>query len=226
MEKFAVIVAGGSGSRMQSGMPKQFLPLNGKPVLYYSIRAFLNADSNINIVVVLPAEQLPRGGQVLHEYFPENAFQVIAGGDTRFHSVQKGLARVPENCIVAVHDAARCLISPALIHRCYETAILTGNSVPVIKSRDSLRLVNNSGNEILDRSKVRIVQTPQSFLSTQLKAAFSQPYIPQFTDEATVAEAFGIDINLVEGEENNIKITYMEDMLFVEMILKSAALNA
>ena len=226
MEKFAVIVAGGSGKRMQSIVPKQFLTLNDKPILYYSVNTFLNAFPDIQIIVVLPADQLNYGKQIISKYFPESTIQLTSGGDTRFHSVQNGLKLVPDDCIVFVHDAVRCLFSVSLIHRCYEAAITKGNAVPVIIPRDSLRLVTDTGYEILDRSGVRIVQTPQVFSGKQIKEAFQQPYKMEFTDEATVAEACGIVINLVEGEENNLKITYMEDMLFGEMILKSAALNA
>ena len=221
MEKYAVIVAGGTGSRMQSNLPKQFLSLGGKPVLYYSISAFLHAFEDINIIVVLPAEQLSNGEKIINEHFPRRNIRLTTGGQARFHSVQKGLEKVPDACIVFIHDAVRCMVTTALIQRCYEGAIINGSAIPVIIPRDSLRLISDFGSEILDRYAVRIVQTPQAFNSTDLKKAFLQDYKPAFTDEATVAETAGMHIELIEGEENNLKITYPEDMAFAEVILKS-----
>ena len=214
MQKYAVIVAGGTGTRMGSNTPKQFLLLNEKPVLYYTLKVFLEAYTDIQIILVLPEEYTDLGREIIDAYFDYSRIQITSGGETRFHSVKNGLALADKESIIFVHDAVRCLVTGNLIHRCYENALKTGSAVPALRSKDSVRLLNEeeNDNEVLDRSKVVFIQTPQTFHSRILIPAFEIDYKERFTDEATVVEAFGLKISLVEGEENNLKITRPEDL--------------
>jgi 2-C-methyl-D-erythritol 4-phosphate cytidylyltransferase len=222
MKKYAIIVAGGTGTRMGSTTPKQFLLLNDKPILYHTLKIFLEAYPDIQIILVLPEEFTDLGREIIDAYFDYSKIQITAGGDTRFESVKKGLALVDKESIVFVHDAVRCLVTTDLIHRCYENAVRIGSAVPAIRSKDSVRLLNEeeNDNEVVDRSKVVFVQTPQTFHSRILLPAFQIDYKERFTDEATVVEAFGLKIALVEGEENNIKITRPIDLLIAGNLLK------
>lgn len=206
---------------MGNPMPKQFLLLNDKPVLYYTLKAFLEAYEDMQIVLVLPEDYSDIGKEVIDAYFDYTRVQVTFGGETRFHSVQNGLKLVREESIVFVHDAVRCLVSVDLIRECYEHALIMGTAVPVVRSKDSVRILNEEGNdnEVLDRNKVVLVQTPQTFHSKILLPAFNIDYKEQFTDEATVVESFGLKISLIEGEENNIKITKPVDLLIAEALL-------
>jgi 2-C-methyl-D-erythritol 4-phosphate cytidylyltransferase len=222
MEKYAIIVAGGVGKRMGTMLPKQFLMLKNKPVLYYTIQAFLDAYEDIKIILVLPDEYTDMGREIIDAYFDYGRIQITSGGETRFHSVQNGLRLLQGEGMVFVHDAVRCLVTSELIHRCFEHALQVGSAVPVVRTKDSVRLLNEeqNDNEVLDRTKVVLVQTPQTFHSRILKPAFEIDYKERFTDEATVVEAFGLKISLVEGEENNLKITRPVDLLIAESILE------
>jgi 2-C-methyl-D-erythritol 4-phosphate cytidylyltransferase len=220
MKKIAVIVAGGSGSRMNSALPKQFLLLNNKPVLFYTLDTFLKAYSDLNIILVLPEEYIAAGQEIIDAYFDYNRIQITEGGRTRFHSVQNGLQLITEESIVFVHDGVRCLLSTDLIHRCYEAALEYGSAVPVIDSKDSVRLQREDRNEAIDRNLIKLVQTPQTFHSKILLPAYKIDFKDKFTDEATVVEAFGLKVHLVEGEENNFKITKPLDILMAEQVLK------
>jgi len=220
MNKYAVIVAGGSGSRMNSAVPKQFLLLNNKPVLYYTLQTFLNAYNDLQIVLVLPEEYVATGQEIIDAFFDYKRIKITVGGRTRFHSVQNGLSMVDGEGIVFVHDAVRCLLSTTLIHRCYEAAVEFGATVPVIDCKDSVRMLTNTSNEALERRNIKLVQTPQAFLSTILLPAFNIDYKDKFTDEASVVEAFGMKVHLVEGEENNFKITQPSDLVLAEYLLK------
>lgn len=219
MKKFAIIVAGGSGSRMNSSLPKQFLLLKGKPVLYYSVNAFLNAYDDCRIILVLPEDHVAAGQEVIDAFFDYSRIQICIGGRTRFHSVQNGLKLVEEDSVVFVHDAVRCMVTGALIHRCYDTVIEFGSAIPVIDAKDSLRIITEEGNEILDRNNVKLVQTPQAFYSKILLPAFNIDYKDKFTDEASVVEAFGLKVHLVNGDDNNIKITTPLDLQIAEKLL-------
>src|SRR6476661_8301544 len=221
MKKYAVIVAGGTGKRMGSSVPKQFLLLNDKPVLYYTIRTFLESYDDLQIILVLPEEHADMGKEIIDAYFDYDRILIGLGGETRFHSVQNGLRMVEGEAIVFVHDAVRCLVSTDLIQRCFEHALKMGSAVPVIHARDSIRLLNEekNDNEVLDRNRIVLVQTPQTFHSKILLPAFEIDYKERFTDEATVVESFGLKISLVEGEEDNIKITRPVDLLIAEAVL-------
>jgi 2-C-methyl-D-erythritol 4-phosphate cytidylyltransferase len=219
MQKYAVIVAGGSGKRMGTEVPKQFLLLKGKPVLYYTIDAFLKAFDDLKIILVLPEEHVELGKEIVDGYFNAQQIQITQGGETRFHSVSNGLTLIDEESIIFVHDGVRCLVSKELIRLCYDTALETGSAVPVIDCCDSVRKITADGNEPVDRSSLKLVQTPQTFHSKILLPAFAIDYKERFTDEANVVEAFGLKVTLVQGEENNIKITNPMDLIIAESIL-------
>jgi 2-C-methyl-D-erythritol 4-phosphate cytidylyltransferase len=219
MNKVAIIVAGGTGQRMGTSLPKQFLPLNGQPILWHTITAFLSAFTDISIVLVLPAEFLASGHELVSKSFVGKDIKVIEGGATRFQSVKNGLAFVNNPSVVFIHDGVRCLVSPALITQCYETALEKGSAVPVVASKDSIRLATERGSEALDRNKVLLVQTPQTFLSNLLLSAYQVDYQEKFTDDAAVVESAGYPIHLVNGEERNIKITHPIDLLIAEQLL-------
>jgi len=222
MKKYAVIVAGGTGKRMGSTIPKQFLLLNDKPVLYYTIKAFLEAFDDLQIILVLPEEHADMGKEIIDAYFDYDRILIGLGGETRFHSVQNGLKMVEGEAIVFVHDAVRCLVSTSLIQRCYEHTLQMGSAVPVVHTKDSVRFLNEekNDNEVLDRNRIVLVQTPQTFHSKILLPAFQIDYKERFTDEATVVEAYGLKISLLEGEEDNIKITRPVDLLIAERIIE------
>ncbi len=219
MKKYAVIVAGGLGSRMNSAVPKQFLLLQNKPVLYYTLDAFLKAYDDLNIILVLPEEHVATGQEIIDAWFDYKRIKITVGGRTRFHSVQNGLQMVTEESMVLVHDAVRCLLTASLIHRCFDAALESGAAIPVVDCKDSVRFVSAHGNEALERRNVKLVQTPQAFLSTILVPAYNIDYKDKFTDEASVVEAFGMKVQLVEGEEDNIKITRPADLIYAEQIL-------
>ncbi|TCJ17603.1 2-C-methyl-D-erythritol 4-phosphate cytidylyltransferase [Flaviaesturariibacter flavus] len=221
MNKFAIIVAGGTGTRMGSSTPKQFLLLGDKPVLYHTIKTFLEAYDDLQIILVLPEDYTDMGREIIDAYFDYKRIRVTAGGETRFHSVQRGLQLVDADGIVFVHDGVRCLLSKELIHRCHDKALENGSAIPVVPSRDSVRLLSGAENEALERSRVVLVQTPQTFHSRILQPAFAIDYKERFTDEATVVEAYGLKIELVEGEEDNIKITRPADLVVAGEILRS-----
>lgn len=220
MKKYAVIVAGGSGMRMGTMVPKQFLPLQGKPVLWYTLTAFLDAFPDLEIILVLPEAHLQTGQEILRSTYAPDRIWMTVGGETRFHSVRNGLSHIHQHSIVFVHDGVRCLLTPQLIRRCYQLAQERGNAIPAITAVDSIRIETFDGNEFIDRSKVRIIQTPQTFYSDIIKAAFEQEYEESFTDEASVVERLGVKIHLIEGESTNIKITHPIDVLIAEKILE------
>ena len=223
MKKYAVIVAGGTGSRMNSNIPKQFLLINNKPLLFYTIDVFLKTYDDLKVILVLPENHVSQGQKVIDAYFDNSRITICEGGKTRFHSVQKGLSLINEKSIIFVHDGVRCLLTKDLIERCYSKAKKSGSAIPVITSKDSVRLLTSEGHVALDRNTVKLVQTPQTFHSKILLTAFKIDHKDKFTDEATVVEAFGIKVNLIEGEENNIKITTPGDMFIAEQIIKGAS---
>jgi 2-C-methyl-D-erythritol 4-phosphate cytidylyltransferase len=219
MKKIAVLVAGGKGVRMGTALPKQFLLINDKPILYYSTLAFLDAYSDMEIILVLPQDQISYAQMVL-QCFPEriNA-TIVAGGPTRFHSVQNGLRAIKEDAIIFVHDGVRPVASYLLIRRCYEQAMEKGSAIPAIDVWDSIRMIDGDKNRPVDRTRLRSIQTPQTFRSEILLPAYEQEYNEAFTDEATVVEAYGTEVHLIEGERSNIKVTTSEDWILAEALL-------
>lgn len=221
IKKYAVIVAGGQGLRMGSAVPKQFLPIHGMPILCYPVRAFAAAISGISIILVLPPDQLHTAQTVLRTYLSDINVTTVAGGETRYHSVQNGLKMVQNDGVVFVHDGVRPLISTELILRCYHNALEHGNAIPSIPVTDSIRKFENEHTTPVNRDLLRIIQTPQTFRTGVILPAFQQEYKAEFTDEATVAENFGVKINLIEGLRENIKVTTPTDIAIAEALLKS-----
>lgn len=220
MKKYAVIVAGGSGKRMNSTLPKQFLLLKDKPVLWYTLDSFLRAYNDLQIILVLPETHADKGKKIASMLEESERITIVHGGDTRFDSVKAGLQSVFENSVVFVHDAVRCLVSVPLIHRCYKQALEKGSAIPAVTATDSIRIEKDNQFMVQNRSHVRIIQTPQTFLSELLLPAFDQEFHEDFTDEATVVEANGNEIFLTEGEYENIKITRPVDMMIAERLLE------
>lgn len=219
MKLYAVIVAGGIGTRMGTDIPKQFLELAGKPVLMHTIERFLTFSNSIHIITVLPGEYLEFWDQLKKKYNFTLPHIIVRGGETRFISVRNGLEYVDDDALVAVHDAVRPLVSIGTIKRCFETAGEYGNAIPVISPSDTLRIVNEENSKPVDRLLVKQIQTPQVFHSRLLKKAYCQSYLPEFTDDATVLEKTGEKIRLVDGNRENIKITNPEDLIIAQYLL-------
>ena len=205
---------------MQSTIPKQFIEINGKPVLIHTIEKFLEFDEFMNVVVCVHKDFLTEANFMLAEHFPEKNIQTVVGGETRFHSVKNGLNTITnKNDVVGIHDAARPLVSTETIKRCFETAAKKGNAIPVIAVNESMRMITNGINKAVRRDDFKIVQTPQCFIVSKIKEAFEQPYSPFFTDDATVLEGIDEEIILVEGNPENIKITNPNDLKLAELHL-------
>lgn len=220
MKFFAVIVAGGSGSRMNSERPKQFLLLNGKPVLMHSISAFAACSEKPEILVVLNQQQFLFWNELCEAHHFNLKHQLVVGGETRFHSVKNALNTIDEPAVVAVHDAVRPLISASIISNAYQKALIDGNAVVAVPSKDSVRWQKTNGEtQNLNRSEVFLVQTPQTFELTILKKAYKQEYKEEFTDDASVVEYSGVKINLLAGNPENFKITFPADLKIAEMLL-------
>jgi 2-C-methyl-D-erythritol 4-phosphate cytidylyltransferase len=221
MKKYAIIVAGGSGSRMGSPLPKQFLLIHDQPVLWYTLQAFLRSYEDMMVILVLPSDYLAMGKIIAGTTEAPHRIEIIAGGPTRFHSVQKGLSCVQEQSIIFVHDGVRCLITSTLIHRCFEDALQFGSAVPCVDCKDSVRILLETGHKAVKRTLVKLMQTPQTFQSELLKTAYATDYREEFTDETSVVEALHCPIHLVDGEQNNIKITTPLDLYLAEKLLTS-----
>jgi 2-C-methyl-D-erythritol 4-phosphate cytidylyltransferase len=217
-KKVAIIVAGGSGTRMGSAVPKQFLLLAGKPVLWHTVNAFVQAYIDMEIVLVLPEAHFSYVAEWIADF---KQVMLVKGGETRFHSVLNGLKTVQEPAVIFVHDGVRPMVSTTLIHRCYEGAIAQGSAIPVIDMKDSIRELVTGGNRAVDREQFKIIQTPQTFLSEWILPAFEQSFDPLFTDEATVVERQGRQVQLVPGDEANIKITRPLDLTIAEALLRT-----
>jgi len=220
MKKYAIIVAGGSGLRMGSALPKQFLLIHERPVLWYTLNTFLKSFKDVQIILVLPADFYDTGRTICDEIVSQHPILTVVGGETRFLSVQKGLTLVKEQSVIFVHDAVRCLVSPSLIHHCFEEAIRFGSAIPCIESKDSVRILDGSGQRAVERTDVKLVQTPQTFLSEILLKAYQSADKSSFTDDAMVVEASNQPIHLVTGEIENIKITTPLDLAIAEKLLE------
>ena len=219
MKKYIIIVAGGTGSRMKSDVPKQFILLQGKPILMRTIERFTHSFPDIQIIVVLNAQYRDEWKSLCEKHQFNIEHTITEGGQTRFHSVKNGLALVPDNCVVGIHDAARPLVSYNTIITAFNTAEETGNATPAVPLTESIRFLENGENKAVDRNKYSIIQTPQCFHSSDLKQAFMQEYQSTFTDDASVLESIGKKINLIEGNKENIKITSPQDLMLAELIL-------
>ncbi|MDR1743185.1 MAG: 2-C-methyl-D-erythritol 4-phosphate cytidylyltransferase [Dysgonamonadaceae bacterium] len=219
-----VIVAGGKGLRAGGELPKQFCEIGGKPMLIHTIEAFRRFDDRMLIVLVLPEMHLSLWEKIRQEYCFETPVTLAIGGETRFHSVKSGLENVPDDCIVGVHDAARPFVSQRIIEESYRVARkFRCGAIPVIGEKNSIRLASKDGSEPIDRSRIKIVQTPQVFPAKLLKDAYRVDYRADFTDDASVAEKAGIRLQLIEGDELNFKITTPLDMDIGRLIFRKSA---
>ena len=221
IQNYVIIVAGGSGTRMQSAVPKQFLLLNGLPVLMHTLAAFFNSETKPQIILVLPKSFKTYWEELCAKYKFDVPHQVVEGGESRFHSVKNGLDKIEtdHDAIVAVHDAVRPITSKASIESSYKLAALNGNAITAVKSRDSVRQLNGGITMHLNRDEIYLIQTPQTFQLSQLKTAYLQQYDQNFTDDASIVEKAGFKINLIEGSHQNIKITFPEDIAVAELFL-------
>jgi 2-C-methyl-D-erythritol 4-phosphate cytidylyltransferase len=208
---------------MQTAIPKQFLLLNGRPVLMHTMGAFHNSDAHPGLIVVLPADYHSYWEQLCKKHDFYIPHQLVAGGETRFHSVKNGLDTIIDDTdtLIAVHDAVRPLASKQIIDESYLQAAKYGNAVTAVKSRDSVRQLKGEASISLIRDEIYLIQTPQTFWLSQLKKAYQQPYQNSFTDDASVVEQTGAPINLIQGSYQNIKITFPEDIAVAETILNS-----
>lgn len=218
---WVVIVAGGHGVRMGGEVPKQFLPIGGQPVLMRTISAFRSCGLQLGIVLVLPREQHEYWRELCARHGFESPRLIADGGETRFHSVKNGLALIPDSeaGVVGIHDGVRPFVPAETIRRCYDEVRRTGAAIPVTSVVETLRRV--SDNTTVSRADYRLVQTPQCFSLTLLRRAYQQPYTDRFTDDASVAEASGVEVSLVEGSRQNIKITTPFDLIVGEAIVKA-----
>jgi 2-C-methyl-D-erythritol 4-phosphate cytidylyltransferase len=221
MQLYVVIVAGGSGKRMGAEVPKQFLELAGRPVLMHTIERFKTFSESMEIITVLPENQLRHWLELQKQYSFTVPQTIVKGGSTRFHSVRNGLKFVYAPGIVAIHDGVRPFVSIDTIRRCFSTAEKLGNAIPSISPIESLRIVTESGSRPVDRFHVKQIQTPQVFSADLIKKAYLQEYKPEFSDDATVLENTGEKINLVEGNRENIKITNPEDLIISKALLET-----
>lgn len=212
MKQTALIVAGGKGLRMGSELPKQFLPVGGKPVLMRTLEAFYRFDAAIDLILVLPEEQQDYWKELCEKHRFPVPHRIVSGGETRFHSVRNGLAFVSGAGLVGVHDGVRPFVSQEVIRRCYDAAATKRAVIPVVDVVETLRQLTETGSHTVDRSRYRLVQTPQVFDADLLKQAYEQDYTPFFTDDASVVEAMGTPVCLVEGNRENIKITTPFDL--------------
>jgi 2-C-methyl-D-erythritol 4-phosphate cytidylyltransferase len=219
MQLYVVIVAGGSGKRMGAEIPKQFLELAGKPVLMHTIERFKTYNESIEIITVLPENQLRHWLELQKQYSFTIPQTIVKGGTTRYHSVRNGLKFVFAPGLVAIHDGVRPLVSLDTIGRCFSVAEKLGNAIPSISPVESLRIITETGNLPVNRLHVKQIQTPQVFSAELIKKAYLQDYRPEFSDDATVLEATGEKINLIEGNRENIKITNPEDLIISTALL-------
>ena len=218
MKKHIIIVAGGKGLRMGGDIPKQFLPVSGKPVLMRTLEAFHVYDASIHLILVLPVSQQAYWKQLCEEYQFNLAHEIADGGETRFHSVKNGLALIKEDGLVGVHDGVRPFVSQEVIARCYDEALSLKAVIPVIGVVETVRHLTEGGSETVPRDQYKLVQTPQVFDVALLRRAYEQTYTDMFTDDASVVEALGENVYLVEGNRENIKLTTPFDLKLAELL--------
>jgi 2-C-methyl-D-erythritol 4-phosphate cytidylyltransferase len=220
-QQYVIIVAGGIGSRMKSDRPKQFIEIDNVPIIVRTIRCFLNYNSALKIIISVHKNYKSHLEGLIEKFDLKNAdIQITFGGESRFASVKNGLLLVTnENAVVAIHDSARPFVALETIRNCFETALLKGNAVPCISVTESMRKISNNVNNSVNRNEYKIIQTPQCFLVSKIKKAFEQEYSPVYTDDATVLESIGEKVFLVEGNEENIKITSPHDLLIASALV-------
>jgi len=220
VEKHVIIVAGGVGKRMRTNIPKQFLNVAGKPILMHTFESLINYSKEIKITLVLPEPFIDFWKSLCKRFDFEVNHTVVKGGKTRFDSVINGLKEIENGGLVAIHDGVRPLVSKETLNRIFKKAEKTGNAIPAIKINEALRKINDDNSFFVNRREYRLIQTPQCFHAQLIKQAYQQDYKEEFTDDATVVEAMGIKINLVDGNNENIKITRPSDIKIAEAFLK------
>jgi 2-C-methyl-D-erythritol 4-phosphate cytidylyltransferase len=220
MKKYAIIVAGGTGSRMKGEIPKQFLLLNGKPVIWYSIEAFYNYDSELQLILAIHPNFVDFWKQLCLEHKISIPFKILNGGETRFHSVKNALDCIDADGFVAIHDAARPVIDTSFITQLFAEAEKHGSAIPGIALNDTIRILEGNNSRQLNRTLLRAVQTPQVFNVLELKQAYLQAFDPLFTDDASVMQSAGFPLYLTDGRAENIKITHPMDIALAEVMMK------
>ncbi len=225
MKKYALIVAGGNGSRMESAIPKQFLMLLGRPILFHTLSVFHRFDPEMEIILALPKDQIYYWKKLVAEIPDTIPHQIVEGGSTRFESVKNALRLIDREGIVFIHDGVRPLVSLATLTRCLALAIKKGTAIPVLPVNESIRQLNEEASIAVDRSRYVSVQTPQVFRTAIIIKAYNQEYLPEFTDDASVVEKLGFPISLTEGNLENIKITHPSDLLLASALMESQTIN-
>jgi 2-C-methyl-D-erythritol 4-phosphate cytidylyltransferase len=221
--EYALIVAGGKGTRIKSTVPKQFLEVSGLPVLFHTINAFFNYSSTIQVIVVLPADDIQHWTELVKKHQYNKNVILQTGGETRFQSVKKGLEKISGDGLVAIHDGVRPLVSEAIIGASFRLAAEHKSAVASVRLKESLRVTDQDQTKAVDRSKYRIIQTPQTFQVSIIKKAYEIKEDDTLTDDASVAERSGLKISLFEGSYRNIKITTEEDLVVAQALLKLKA---
>jgi 2-C-methyl-D-erythritol 4-phosphate cytidylyltransferase len=224
MNKAAILVAGGKGTRMGGAIAKQYLPIGGKPILMRTLEVFYNLDNEIDLILVLPGSDFEFWEKLCQSYDFSIPHRLVAGGNSRFQSVKNGLNQLPESTdLVAIHDGVRPFVDPKVIAESFEVAAKSGSAIAVIPLKDSIRKVTDDGKSFFqERQHFRLVQTPQTFQVSKIKKAFEVEELPQFTDDATVYEHQGWQVELIAGNPENIKITSPEDMDYAEFLASTA----
>lgn len=223
IQKYAIIVAGGSGTRMNSSTPKQFLPIQGKPVLMHTIQRFADFSQDIQIIVVLPSSQIKEWTKLCTQHHFNIKVKLIEGGETRFHSVKNGLNAIDNlNSLVAIHDGVRPFIKNSIIEDSFKQADSFGSAITCVSLKDSIRYVDSNSNRAEDRTKFKLIQTPQTFKTSLIKNAYQLTQLTDFTDDAGVLESVGNKIHLIDGSYENIKITTPEDLIIAEALLSNS----
>ncbi len=222
MKQYVVMVAGGTGTRMRQSTAKQFLNVEGLPLMWWTLRRFREALPEAEVTLVLHESLFQEFAELEQTFGSAGAKHVVPGGAERFHSVLEGLKTLPDEGVVGIHDAVRPFPSVEAIRRCFELAARSGSAIPVVPVKDSIRRVEEDGSEAVDRGVLRAVQTPQCFDLGTLKAAFATPYRPEFTDDASVVEAAGHTVNLCEGDPWNVKVTTPEDLTIAEAFVRAS----
>jgi len=222
MNEYVIIVAGGSGSRMNSDIPKQYLLLHEKPIIIHTIQKFYDYNSSIKVICCVHKDYITEVTIMMSHYFSDKKIMITEGGETRFHSVKNGLNQINETeSLVAIHDAARPLVAVATIQQAFASAKTHGSGIPVVSVNESIRLIEKNNSKAVNRNDYKIVQTPQCFQTGLIKNAFEVEYNNAFTDDATVFEFAGNDISLTEGNSENIKITLPNDLSIAETLIKN-----
>ncbi len=223
LPEYALIVAGGKGTRIKSAVPKQFLPLLGKPILLHTLEAFHRYSPHVKIILVLPEDDFPRWHELVLQHGYNESITLQRGGDTRFQSVRNGLAKIEGDGLVAIHDGVRPLVSEDIIGASFRLAAVHQSAVAAVRLKESIRMTDQDNTKAMDRSRFRLIQTPQTFQVHLIKQAYEGKEDVSLTDDASVAERAGHTISLFEGSYENIKITTPEDLVIAEALLNSKA---